>query len=699
MLYNPFAMSLRREIHSFILLSSVFILAACNFEPGPGLSGRTPPAGAETQAATPEGPTSTPTAVPSPTPIPRQLTICLGEEPETLFIYGGASLAQSHVLEAVYDGPIDTAGYEDQPVILEKLPDMADGSAALEPVAIQAGDLVVDDSGQPVSLAAGSRVRPAGCTSTDCAITWDGSSPLEMDRLVATFTLKPDLRWSDGATLTIADSVFSYEVARNCQGEQGACGGLGLVTRQGFETVEHTASYTALDERTVQWSGLPGFLDPNYQLNFFIPLPEHQLAQIPPEQLFTAEQTARRPIGWGAYTIEEWIPGQYLQLRKNPNYWRAAEGLPRYDLLTFRFLLASGDASADAERNRQVLESGACDVLDQQASLSLQAGGLQALFEAEAGGQMAVHAVPGTSWEHVDFGIRPLSYDDGYQPAFDRPDLFGDPRVRQALALCMDRQKVVDTVLSGRVPVMDTYLLPDHPLFNPEAPTYVYDPEAGAALLQQAGWIDHDGDPQTPRQSQGALTVQGGTPLQFTYLASNHPQRQQAAEILAASLAECGVQVDLQILDAEQVYAPGPDGPVFGRTFDMAQFAWQGSRESPCALWTSEQIPGEASMRDEDGTPRFPRGWGGANETGYSDPEFDRQCQAALQSLPGKPGYVENHLQAQATFAADLPVVPLYQHLKIAITRPDLCGFQLDPTAFSEMWTIEAFDAGGGCGD
>ena len=263
--------------------------------------------------------------------------------------------------------------------------------------------------------------------------------------------------------------------------------------------------------------------------------------------------------------------------------------------------------------------------------------------------------------------------------------------------MCIDRQQIVETVLSGLSTVPDTYLPPDHPLVDPQAAQYAFDPEAGAALLQQIGWVDHDADPVTPRIALGALNVPEGTQLQFTYLASPAAQRQEAAQMVAESLANCGVGVDLQLLDAEQVYAPGPDGPVFGRQFDMAQFAWQAAIQPPCELWTTGQIPGDYFLTYEDGSPRFPLGWGGANETGYSNFNYDDACQTALQSLPGQEGYLENQWPAQQIFAAELPVIPLYQRLKVAVSRPDLCGFELDASVTSEMWQIETFDAGEGC--
>jgi peptide/nickel transport system substrate-binding protein len=65
--------------------------------------------------------------------------------------------------------------------------------------------------------------------------------------------------------------------------------------------------------------------------------------------------------------------------------------------------------------------------------------------------------------------------------------------------------------------------------------------------------------------------------------------------------------------------------------------------------------------------------------------------------IPGQPEYEAAHLEAQKIFSEQLPVVPLYLTIKLAATRPDMCGFIMDPSANSEFWNIEEFDYGEGC--
>jgi peptide/nickel transport system substrate-binding protein len=661
-----------------MFIAGCSLIGGQDFLPQPsGEAGRDTP-------LSPDLPSATPTSFPTPTAPPRVLTVCLANEPETLYLYGGASLAQKQVLEAIYDGPIDRVGYQFQPVILEQLPNLADGNAALEPSPVKAGDWVVNDAGELVQLVPGEVIRPSGCAAPECAVAWDGN-PLVMDRLSATFTIKEGILWSDGAPLTAADSVFSYELARQCRIEGRPCGGLGLVT-QDHGTVERTASYTALDDRRVQWTGVPGFRDPNYPVNFFTPLPAHLLGAQPPETLLIGETSARLPPGWGPYLVENWVPGEAIRLRSNPLYFRAGEGLPAFDILILRFF------SGQTEPLENAVLSGSCDLLDQAAGQTFLVEDPARLLDLDQAGSIRAHFAAGPVWEQADFGLRPASYDDGYQPATDRPDLFGDPRTRQGIALCMDRQRITTEVLNGIASVPASFYPPGHPLLNPDLPVILHDPAAGADLLAQAGWIDADGDPTTPRTALGVAGVPDGTLLAFSYLVSDAIQRLAAATILTESLAECGVAVDLQSGPAGEVYAPGPDGPVFGRRFDMAQFAWESSIQSACYLWSSQQIPGDPNLTAEDGRALFPFGWGGANASGFADPEFDRACRASREALPGEPGYVETHHRAQELFAAALPAIPLYEHLRVVVSRPDLCNFTFDPSSLSEFWNIEELD-------
>ncbi len=583
------------------------------------------------------------------------LVICMGQEPQTLYTYGGMMLVASHVHEAIYDGPIDNKSYGYQAVILEKLPSLSDGDAVIESVTVDAGDAVVDDAGDAVSLGKGVRVRPAGCYESACAIEFGGGD-IEMEHMVVTFELLEGITWSDGEPLTSRDSVYSFKLDSDPD------------TPTSKFVIERTASYEVRDDYRVAWTGIPGYRDSTYFTNFWRPLPEHVWGDLTALELLEAEKSTRAPLGWGAFVIDEWVAGEHISLYKNENYWRADEGLPHFENVIFRIV---GDNSSV---NIAAILSGECDIVDQTAHLDDKSA---VLLELQTSGQLNATFVTGTVWEHADFGVVPAK-------GYDRPDFFGDVRTRRAIAHCMDRQAVVDAVMFGRSIVLDTYIPPEHPLFNADVAHYEFDVGKGAALLKEVGWIDADGDPSTPRVAQGVPGVPNGTPLEFSYWTTSATLRQDATQVLQASLAECGIQVHLDYWSASEFFADGPDGALFGRRFDMGQFAWLTGVEPSCDLYTSQQIVGPA----EDGFC----GWGCANNTGWSYPEYDAACGAALQSLPGTPEHKQSHLEAQRIFAEQLPVIPLYLRLKLAATRPDMKGFIMDPTANSEMWNIEEFD-------
>src|SRR5512142_2131785 len=137
----------------FVILALAF-LSGCTLPKLPISLGTAPsPTTASLEATLPP---ATPTA-----PSPRTLTVCLGEEPNTLYPFAGPNDAALSVLAAIDDGPIDTISYDYQPVILTKLPTLADGDAKILPVDVRAGSKIVDANGTLNSLAAGVQVRPS----------------------------------------------------------------------------------------------------------------------------------------------------------------------------------------------------------------------------------------------------------------------------------------------------------------------------------------------------------------------------------------------------------------------------------------------------------------------------------------------------------------------------------------------------------
>ncbi len=325
---------------------------------------------------------------------PRTLVLCLGQEFDTLYIYGGNMAAALNIQNAIYDGPIDTNTFAYQPVILEKLPSIADGDAVIQAVDVAEGDSVVDNDGNPATLtakttdAAGTIVRPAGCRAADCAVEYDGTNVTQMDQMVVTFKLLPDLLWSDGTPLKASDSVYSWVLNADPD----------TPTASRY-TFEHSASYEATDDVTTVWTGLPGFMDATYYINFTQPLPEHVMGQYTAADIVTNFQAQQMWLGWGPYIIDEYVPGEAVYAHKNPNYFRADEGLPKFENMIYRFIGEDANAAIAA------LLAGDCDVIDQTTSLEGQS---ELLLELQASGQLNPTFVTGTVWEHIDWNEQPV---------------------------------------------------------------------------------------------------------------------------------------------------------------------------------------------------------------------------------------------------------------------------------------------------
>ena len=584
----------------------------------------------------------TATALPTATPLPpKDLVVCLGGEPADLYLYGDSSVEAISVRHAIYESPVTSLSYEYQPLALEKLPSLADGDARLESVDVNAGEFVVDAAGEITTLVKGLEVIDA----TGQPLIYD-SGAIQMSRLSADFTFKP-LVWSDGTPVTAEDSVFSFQIAGNPN------------TPSVDARVRTTAAYEATGERTVSWTGIPGYVDPAFMTHVWTPLPAHQLADYSPAELPTLDDVIRIPLSFGPFMVEEWTPGVSIRLIPNPHYYRAAEGLPHLTSLTFRFI-ASGEGTLPADYQ-------GCHILTHDL---LFFDDLPAVDEAVAAGTLVEHLASTGIVEQIIFGID--------RAGSEADTWFQDARVRQALTLCTDRQALIDEFTYGRAALMDTFVSPDHLLLPDDLPSWPHDPAAGNALLDEVGFIDATGD--GIRDSIGAtatFSVTLGTNVESI-------QRQAINERVRDNLAECGIQVNPAALEAGIWFAPGPDGPVFGRQFDMAGFAWFHRVQPDCALYTIENIPGPVI----EGFA----GWQGVNVSGWSNEAYDTACNQASLLLPEQPGYAEAHQEAMRIFAQELPAMPLFTRLRLAATTPDVLNFRLDPTQPSELWNAFELD-------
>lgn len=576
---------------------------------------------------------------------PLRLTICLDDEPEALLPYLDESDAARAVRAALALDGVQAVGYACRSQLVVRMPSLEDGSAVLKPIRVHTGDVVLDAAGEVVRLAPGVRVRPAGCRNPACATTYTGRE-IEMDQMLVSFELRDDLVWPDGTPVVAEDSVFSYALARN------------PAMPDGRTIEERTASYVATGERTVVWTGLPGYLPQDYATAFWTPLPA-AWADVRLVDLLQRDEAIRELPGPGPYTTASWVPGVALRLVRNPAY---VGPQPAFDVLIFRFPGASGTVE------------GPCDVV----------------LDDAAAPDATLHpwVQPEPTWEHLVFNVTgPL----------------GDVRVRQAVAACIDRAAVNALGTGGRGTLMDSYAPPDHPLAVLEPGLgVVYDPVAGANLLTEAGWVDADGDGihsdgvreavapagDDPGAAQGAgsaaeaaPTIVPGTPLILRYVTTDSEAREGVVDEIARQLGACGIALDVATYAPWELYAQSASGILAAGAFDVAQIATVAGVHPACEAYASWGVPGDDN------------GWAGPNIGRFSDAEFDSACAVASTALPGEESYVLAHQAAQRSFAATLPALPLYRRASGLAVRPDLLGLTPDPLA-PATWNLVAWTLG-----
>ncbi len=613
----------------------------------------------------------------------RELTICLGYEPRSLYPYQANSQAAQEVLQAIYDGPIDIlSSGQIEPVILKKMPDLSDGSAYFTPVSVSEGDEVVNTYGDLVALQPGTRVFPSGCTSPACAAAWDGISELQIDQLTVTFELLGGLKWSDGQPLSASDSLYAFQVASD------------PATPISKRAIDQTASYTVMDDTTIEWVGKPGLVTDAFEDYFWPPMPEHAWGEYIAEDLLEVEEVNRSPLGWGAYMVDEWLPGAFIRLRKNPYYFRADEGLPAFDFLTFKITNPNGDTNiSNLKFNREPFEyfnldigdfdseirENGCDLISTTADMRDQLSVLNILTNYYQDPSVSLYKRDEGDQDILFFNLRD-TYEsfDPYLSKAKNPLTYAD--LRTAMSFCLDSERVNEKVFYRLNDISPEWSLIKNPLEENSSP--VFNPEQGSKMLEAMGWIDHDGDKRTGRVASGFQDIPDGTSLTFSYLIIDTKDNLAAANIYKESLAECGVDIIIKPIPVEQFWNPAFDTSIFHGHFDLAQVKWSTFINNPCPLITSTNISNKE------------KGYTGLNFSAFNSPLIDAQCSKHDEST-FKYDRKQILSNIQQIIAEEKPMLKLYAYREILVTRNDFCGTTaVMETGFSH---IEEFDYGVSC--
>lgn len=210
-------------------------------------------------------------------------------------------------------------------------------------------------------------------------------------------------------------------------------------------------------------------------------------------------------VGTGPYIVTDMVTDDHLTLTKNTDYW---DGTPKIDTLTIR-TISNGDTLAAA----------------------LQAGDIDAAYG------MAYESYP--LFENAQFQFSSINTSRAFFASMNMTSpVIQDPAVRQAIAMGINKEGFVSTLLEGHGMAGNGPFPDGFSTFGGEnVKTEKYDPEGAAAVLEKAGWVDSDKD---------GVREKDGKKLSVRWL--TYPSRQELpllAESVQASLKEIGIEVDI----------------------------------------------------------------------------------------------------------------------------------------------------------
>ncbi len=450
---------------------------------------------------------------------------------------------------------------------------------------------------------------------------------ISADGKTITVKLREGVNWSDGEPVTADDFVFTYDMIVSDKNT--------VQTRYPYDTVIDSVS--AADPATLVIKLKEVFAAWRTSLFTYV-LPKHVLQPVfdADGTLDNAEWNRAPTVGVGPFVFEEFQSGSHLSFVANPNWFEP----PTVQRVFIQ--IVPDDAAQEA-----AIIAGDVDL-----GLFLSSDQIERL---EAGGNVKVVAVQS-------------GYDEGWflnlREGLAHPAML-DKNVRLALALATDRYTIVKDLLKEDLnPVNATFWSNNPPYASKTIEPYPFDPEKAKSLLDDAGWIDSDGDGVRDKMIDGQKVD-----LVLRYVTTTRELRKNVQAVVAQQWEAVGIKADLRNVEADQFFAGYADkGPVAIGDFDVAEWSdLPTSFPDPDASekWRCADIP-----TDENPT--------GQNQGGYCNPEFDKLL-AEQSGITDADARIAVYEQIQQMMYDDVAYI----------------GMWLDPDLWSINQRVEGVSIGG----
>ena len=364
------------------------------------------------------------------------------------------------------------------------------------------------------------------------AESWETSA----DGQTIIFTLRENLKWSDGEPLTVDDVVFTYnDLILNEEIPTDTRDILRIGEEGKLPTVRK------LDGRRVEFK-IPEPFAPFLRVTGIAILPKHALKESVKTKdangnpLFLSKWgTGTDPstiVGNGLYTIKQFVPGERIVFERNPYYWQKGpngEQQPYIEEIVWP-VVTSQDAEFVSFR------SGDADLM------SVTPDNFGLLKQDEAQGNYTVYnGGPTTSRLFVAFNLNKGSLNG--QPVVDpvKSAWFNTLEFRQAVAYAIDRDTMLNNIFKGLGELQNSQIPPQSPYFAESGlPVYDFNLEKARDLLESAGF--------EYRGSQ--LYDKDGNQVRFILQTNvGNKIRESAGAQIKQNLAKIGITVDYQPID------------------------------------------------------------------------------------------------------------------------------------------------------
>lgn len=358
--------------------------------------------------------------------------------------------------------------------------------------------------------------------------------------------INPSARFSDGTPVTAEDVRWTYkEFILNPSID---------ADRSRSTMADALDDVVVIDDHTVEFTFKQAlFTNPLMAMGNPI-LPKHYFSQFEPGQI---NQATGLLMGSGPFRIErlpsgpgdlasQWAPPSDIVLVRNERWWQGRAPLARY-----RFKVITNELAR---------------LVDYRNGLSSMiipsAPQFNEVLRSDREFEERNHAL---KWVNMRSGYSFIAWQAGPRGETGRVPPFHDKRVRQAMTLLLDREKMIRDIFDGIGVVAKGPFNPESPASNPDVEPMPYDPARAMALLREAGWEDRDGD--------GILEDAKGEKFRFEFTyATGGEIAERIARFVKDSYSRAGM-----ICDTRPVDWSAYQSILKARDFDAFTMGWSAS--------------------------------------------------------------------------------------------------------------------------